>query len=185
MLIGDILLFKGNGLFSKLITALPGADYSHVGLYVLFDGVSCVFESTSLGTLPDIITGQPINGVQLVPFKKRVETYDGEVFYREVIGGLSPEQLDDLRAFILAHHGKPYEQSNWELVSAELDHLPWHMNKPDDSSLFCSETTAMALRVMNILQVTDKPANEFTPSDFAGELALNDGYSLGNVVQIR
>ncbi len=185
MHVGDLLLFKGNGFFSNLITALPGSDYSHVGAFVVFNGTPCVFESTSLGTLPDVITDELIDGVQLTRFEDRVKSYDGEVFHREIIGRRTEEQLTALHDFILEHHGKPYEQSNWELANAELDLFPWNVNKPDDSSMFCSETTAMMLRAMQVLRATEKPANEFTPSDFAGTLDFLEDYRAGPIRQVQ
>jgi len=179
---GDIILFKGNGLFSTLIMAPLEANYSHVGIYVRHDGKPCVFESTSLGCLPDIITGEKINGVQLTPFDERVELYDGEVFHRPIIGVRTLTQHTALRNFIVEHHGKPYERSNWELANAEIDGIfPWHENKPDASSLFCSETTCMALRAMNIMQITDEPANEYTPTNFAEDFKLCEGYNFGSI----
>jgi len=175
----------GNALtVDPVDNSLVGVDFPHVGLYVEYNGVPCVFESTSLGTLPDIITGEPLNGVQLTPFENRVKSYDGEVFFREIIGHRSAKQLFDLETFIQAHHGKPYEQSNWELVNAEIDVMPWHLNKPDDSSLFCSETVALALREIGFMKVTEKPANEFTPSDFAGDVEMVDGYSFGPIIDL-
>jgi len=181
----DIILFKGDGLFSMIITALPGADYSHVGLFVTQGLSNCIFESTSLGTLPDAITGELINGVQITNFNQRVETYEGEVYRLPIIGDRTEKQLVSLEGVIQKHHGKPYEQSNWQLASAELDILPWHKNKPDDTSLFCSETSAITLREMGIMQKSDVPANEFTPSDFAGEIDLCDGYSFGVLEQLK
>ena len=180
---GDLILFKGNGVFSKIITALPGSDYSHVGMYVEYDNQPCVFESTSQGGLPDIITGELIKGVQLVPFEERVQSYDGEVFHRPIIGD-RPRMLDHiLGVMIERHHGKPYEKSKRELANAELDlPLPWELNKEDDSSLFCSETAAIVLRAMGIMRETTKPSNEFTPSDFAGDIDLNAGYKLADII---
>lgn len=187
---GDMLLFKGTGVFSAIITALPGSDYSHIGMYVeaghlpWFRG-DCVFESTSLGTLPDLRTGQPIRGVQLVDFRQRAAHYEGEVFHREIVGIRRMQQIHALVEFIEEHHGKPYEQSNWELVSAEIDHLPWHVNKEDDSSMFCSETYFMALRAMDILDYDGTPANEFTPSDGAGYMAFKPGYGAGAITRLK
>lgn len=179
---GDIILFKGQGLFSRLIMAAPGASFSHVGMYVRFGRHSCLFESTSLGILQDIITDQRINGVQLVPFEQRVNTYEGEVFHRPILGPRTATQHRLLEEFINLHYAKPYEKSMRELANAELDlPLPWELNKEDDSSLFCSETAAYALRAMGLMENTTKPANEFTPSDFAGDIALKPGYSFGEL----
>lgn len=186
ILIGDLILFKGNGLFSKIIMAAPGADYSHVGLYVEHDNQRCLFESTSQGDLPDIITGEPIKGVQLVPLEERVKGYDGEVFHRPIIGSRSKMIDHILKLMIAKHHGKPYEKSMRELANAELDlPLPWELNKEDDTSLFCSETAALVLRAMGIMRETNKPSNEFTPTDFSKDIILNAGYSFDDIIQLK
>ena len=179
---GDILLFKGNGLFSALIMAAPGADYSHVGLYVDHPEYGpCVFESTSLGTLPDKITGEPICGVQLVSFEDRITTYDGEVFHRPIIGPRTMVQHQAVYDFINQYHGTPYEEDNLQLARAELDIFPWHENKPDESSLFCSETVVMCARSAGLIEDDGTPPNEFTPTDcsddhftLTGDLAFAD-----------
>lgn len=183
---GDIILFKGEGVFSRLIMAAPNARFSHVGMYMHYEGKSCVFESTSLGMLPDVKTGELINGVQLTNFEERVASYKGSVYFRPILGGRSPRQLSLLEQFINKHHGKPYERSNWELANAQLDFLPWHENKEeDDSSLFCSETAAMALRDMGIMSAEGGPANEFTPTDFDAGAELRRGYDWAGLSTLK
>ena len=186
---GDLFLHKGRSFLSTLIMLPVEARYSHISMFVDHPEYGpCILESTSQSDVPDVITGKLISGVQLSPFEKRINGYDGEVDYRPIIGTRTAEQLQSMLDFIKVHHGKPYEQSNWELVNAEIDGiLPWHVNKPDPTSLFCSETAAMALRNMDILtkiKGIDLPANEFTPSDFAGELNLNEGFTLGKIVKL-
>lgn len=165
---GDILLHKGQGLFSKLIMLSPGADYSHVSMYVdhpLYG--PCVFESTSLGTLPDVITGEKICGVQLVPFEDRVKSYEGEVFHRPIIGDRTPKMLKAFYEFIEEYHGRPYEEDNLQLIRAELDLFPWQQNKPDDSTVFCSETLFLCQRRAGFMVDDGTPPNEKTPTDCA------------------
>jgi hypothetical protein len=184
----DILPFKGNGLFSTIIMAAPGAEYSHVGMFVDHPEYGpCVFESTSLGTLPDVITGKKICGVQLVPFEQRVESYDGEVFHRPIIGERTPEQIQGILDFIDTYHGTPYEADRRQLANAQLDIpiFPWQKNKPDASTLFCSETVVMCQRSAGIIIDDGMPANEFTPTDCSDDhLVLNDGFQFGDIALI-
>ena len=189
---GDIILFKGNGAFSALITALPGADYSHVGMYVNHPEFgACMFESTSLGTLPDLITGEPICGVQLVPFQKRVDSYDGDVFLRPIIGTRTAATWRVVLDFIDEFHGTPYEEDNLQLVRAELDLFPWQKNEPDPSSLFCSETVIKCLRSACIIKDDGQPPNEFTPTDCATDAiklrqnASDDGFFFGDITTLK
>lgn len=183
---GDILLFKGNGVFSTLIMAAPGADYSHVGMFVDHpEHGHCVFESTSLGALPDVITDEPICGVQLVPFEQRVDSYDGEVFCRPIIGSRTAEQLQAIYDFIDKYHGTPYEEDNLQLARAELDMFPWQRNEPDASSLFCSETTVMCARDAGLIVNDGTPANEFTPTDCSDSaMVLTSGFEFGATTEL-
>jgi len=166
---GDLLLFKGNGIFSAIITALPGADYSHVGFYYDHDLFGpCVFESTSLGNDNDIFTGKVISGVQVTKFNDRVAHYNGEVFVRHLKEPLSDVQLKVFSAQMKKWHGTPYEKDNLQLIRAELDIFPWHRNETDESSMFCSELTAHVLQAMGLMPSV-LPTNEFTPTDMAHE----------------
>lgn len=184
---GDLVLFKGNGLFSKLIMAAPGAKYSHVGMFVYHPTHGlCVFESTSIGVEPDLITGDLINGVQLTKFKDRVKSYDGKVFHRPILGNRSNFQYHALRTIMHKYHGRPYEKSKRELINAELDlPLPWELNKEDDTSLFCSETMVIALRAMRIMKESVVPSNEFTPTDLSNDRELCDGFEFGDIERIE
>lgn len=182
---GDLILFKGNGVFSALITALPGAEYSHVGVYVDHpEHGHCIFESTSQGTLPDIITGESICGVQLVPFDERVKTYDGEVFHLPIDGERSPDMLEDMWYYIDEYHGTPYEDDNLQLVRAELDLFPWQRNKADASTLFCSENTTMCERYAGLFVNNGTPANENTPTDCVNA-DLVEGFTYGQLTKVN
>ncbi len=168
---GDLLLFKGNSPISRLITAMPGAEYSHVGFvfnHYVFG--ACVFESTSIGNDPDILTGEIIKGVQITPYEDRIRNYDGEVFIKPLSDDLTEGQIEAFQGYIDENHGKPYEEDNLELARAELDFLPWHRNKADESTLFCSELAASLLRNIGVIDVTDQPTNEFTPTDFSEDV---------------
>lgn len=180
---GDILLFKGNGIFSTLIMAAPGAEYSHVGMFVYHpEHGLCVFESTSLGALPDMVTGEPICGVQLVSFQQRIDNYDGEIFHRPVIGSRTQSQVEAVLDFIDKYHGTPYEEDKLQLARAELDIFPWQKNKPDASSLFCSETVIMCARDAGLIIDNGVSANEFTPTDCSNDsIALVDGLEFGEI----
>jgi len=168
---GDLLLFKGNSTISRLITLLPGSDYSHVGFvtnHYIFG--PCVFESTSIGNTPDVLASEIVQGVQITEFDERIANYDGEVFIKPLSEKLTDGQSEAFSEYMNENHGKPYEEDNLQLARAELDTFPWQRNKTDESSLFCSELAASLLRTIGILDVTDQPTNEFTPSDFAGDV---------------
>ena len=180
--IGDIILFSGEGAFSKIIQLGTGSKWSHVAMYA---GNNQIFESTSIGNTIDAITGKLQNGVQLTDFDARVANYEGGVAYRAITGRRNPAQEFVLAELIQSLHGTPYESSKWQLASAALDRLPWHANKQDESSLFCSELVAKVLRAMEILPFTAEPTNEYTPADFGEKLKLLPGYKWGKTLKLK
>jgi hypothetical protein len=184
---GDVILFKGNGAFSAIITAPTEARYSHVAMYVDHPKYGpCLFESTSVGVEIDLVNGELVKGVQLTRFADRVESYDGKVFCRSINGVRTQSQLDALYQFIDDWYGKPYEGSYWELANAEIDGpLPWHKNKPDISSVFCSETYVSAARVMGMVSEDGESANEYTPTDCDADLKLCVGFNWGVAVALK
>jgi len=180
---GDILLFKGSGVFSALIMALPSAEYSHVGIFIdhPIHG-KLVFESTSLGTLPDVVTGDLVCGVQITDADNRIADYDGEVFLRPIKGELTQDQMRSIFEFIEKWHGTPYEEDNRQLYNAQVDIFPWNKNKPDASTLFCSETVIMCLRDAKIIIDDGISPNEFTPTDCSdGSIVLINGLEFGDI----
>ncbi len=164
---GDILLFSGNGLFSRIIQLGTLSPWSHVGMVLNiaeWDMVLC-WESTSLGSLEDVNSGRATQGVQLVPLRERIATYDGRVSTRRLLEPLDEKQCATLREFRKSMRGLPYETHHVELAMAALDFTNIEFGE-DLSSLFCSELIAEAMRRVGVLGL-DKLSNEYTPSDFA------------------
>jgi len=163
---GDLLLFSGKGPISWLIKRATRSRFSHVGMvYVMCGSVFC-WESTKM-------TGQ--DGVQISLLSRRLIEYNGGVFWRALNAPHYPEVYNALAELREEVKGRCYERSILELLGAAL---PWR-NKPDLSSLFCSELVAEAYRRMGLLGGF-KPANEYTPGDFA-TLKLKNPYSLGDL----
>ena len=78
---GDLVLFEGKSLFSKIIRRASGSRWSHVGMILKrqeFDYLA-LYESTGGGSLPDLVHGVPVKGVQLVPLSDRILNYEGDV----------------------------------------------------------------------------------------------------------
>lgn len=181
-----IMLFSGRGAFSRIIQLGSGSKFSHVGFALNHpDHGDCIFESTSLGKLKDVNTHKKVKGVQLVPYQARVDTYDGQVFVRDIIGDISDDQMDIVYSYINTLSGIPYEKDNLQLARAALDIFPWQNNEKDESTLFCSELAAKVLRGISVLTHDDTPTNEFTPADFGEDLPLYDGYKWGNIKRIK
>lgn len=179
---GDILLFSGNGLISRGIQAITGSPWSHVAVVLevpLYDFICC-FESTTLSNIPDLTTGAPVKGMQLVPLSQRLETYDGNaIAWRQVDGRRTPAMVAAALAVRRKFAGCPYEANQLELLRSALDTLTLKQNQPDASSVFCSELAAILWQRMGWMDAQCTP-NEFTPADFAGDsLPHTDTVTLG------
>lgn len=185
---GDILLFSGNGLISRGIQAITGSPWSHVAIVLevpLYDFVCC-FESTTLSEIPDLMTGAPVKGVQLVPLSQRLETYDGEsIAWRRIDGRRTPAMIAAALAVRREFAGRPYEKNQLELLRSALDTITLRQNQPDTSSVFCSELAAVLWQRMGWLDECH-PANEFTPADFAGtSLPHTNAVVLGALTHLK
>ncbi len=184
---GDILLFSGNGLISRGIQAITGSPWSHVALVLevpLYDFVCC-FESTTLSDIPDLTTGAPVKGVQLVPLSQRLDTYDGDkIAWRRVEARRTPAMIAAALAVRQEFAGRPYEENQLELIRSALDTFTLKQNQPDASSVFCSELAAILWQRMGWMKPLSP--NEFTPADFAGDgLPVAAGVSLGPVAMLK
>lgn len=182
----DIFLFSGRGFVSSAIRLATQSKWSHVGLSIRLPDQdwNLLLESTTLSDLPDMLTGNPTKGVQMVPLSRRISTYAGEVAWRAIQGPKPDSQMKELARFVREYEGRPYEQNQIELLRAALDSPFSVENLEDESSVFCSELVALCLRRLGILCQDSKPANEFTPADFAGPLDLLPGYTAADVVEL-
>ena len=185
----DIVLFSGKGRISEAIKWVTKSDKSHIALTLHMHEYNCLtlFESTTLSDTNDILTGKKgSKGVQLVNMSLRLNSYDGSVWVRPIIGPRTHKQKEAAMSFMREFHGRPYEQNQIELVRSAID-LPgirFMKNEPDASSVFCSELTALMLRHVGIMNDNGEPANEFTPADFAKDIDLADGYTAGDMIEI-
>jgi hypothetical protein len=182
----DIFLFSGKGLISKGIQLFTGSPWSHVGLSLRLPGYdfNLLYESTTLSNTPDLTTGAKIKGVQLSYLSQRIKNYDGAVGWRHINGSRPADIYDTAAAFVREYEGRPYEENQIELIRSALDITKLWQNQPDMSSVFCSELSAHMLRRVSFLEDNEKPANEFTPADFADEMKWMNGYTVDEVVDL-
>ena len=162
----DIFLFSGKGLISKVIQAGTGSEWSHVAIIVPDGDRLVLLESTTLSDLPSIDFGVPIKGVTRVDLQKRIDTYDGKVAHRSIIGDYPADADKRFNVMLQKFNGRPYETNQIELISSALDATGLLTNQPDMSSIFCSELVSNLLGRLGVLNV-DRSWNEYTPADFA------------------
>lgn len=165
---GDIVLFEGRGLISRAIQWLTGSRYSHVGMVVHvpeYDFV-CLWESTTLSNVANLVTGQKTRGVQLAPLSQRIANYQGNIAVRllQTYQPVNPHHLMALRHSL---RGREYERKPLQLLRSV-----WRRNrKADLSSVFCSELVAAAYQHLYLLRNEHNgglASNQYTPADFAG-----------------
>jgi hypothetical protein len=181
---GDLILFSGNDLLSKLIQLVTGSQWSHVGLVLVlheYDFIT-LWESTTLSSEPDLITGLPRRGVQMVQLSSRLASYEGSFALKALNEPVdwAEHKLADLR---LRLNGRDYERSPNELFKSVYDGK-WGENKPDVSSVFCSELVVEAYKELGLLG-TATPSNEYTPADLSRMRGLMGNYELGGAVKFK
>ena len=170
---GDLVLFRGGSVFSRLIQRATRSAWSHVAMVLRLPEYDflALYESTGLGSLPDMVSGEPARGVQLVPLSERVRAYDGAIAVRKLEGvtlaSVARTALMDLRREL---RGRPYERSMVDLVRAVYDGAGGS-NTEDLSSLFCSELVAEAYQRLGLLG-DGVPSSEYTPADFGAHSRL-------------
>ncbi len=157
---GDIVLFSGKGGMSSLIRAFTDSEVSHEGMVIRHRNIDQVelYESTTLSNLTKF------KGVQIVSLRDRILTYKGEIWIRRLHGfDFNTKRKQQLNHFIAEHKGKHYEKNMFEMLGSSCR---WIYNRPDMSTIFCSELIAALWMTWGILS-TGLPANEYTPADFA------------------
>jgi len=185
---GDIILFSGKGIFSRLIRWFTKSKYSHVGMAVRMPEYDMVliWESTTLSKTKDVITGTKTKGVQVVSLSERVQGYRGKVVWRKLSGELSKDQLYALLELRHELRGKPYERSRLELLLAGIPNI--NMGNENLRSVFCSELIAEAYQRAYLLP-EHPPSNSYAPERFSQDsensVKLTNGFALLDEVEIR
>lgn len=172
---GDLVLFSGKGGLSAGIKWATGSPWSHIAMVYSISEHDMVllWEATTPTNVADVNTGEPRDGVQMVPLSDRLRKYNGDFAFRLLDLDVTGEMLTALQRFRSEVKARPYEKDKIELVKAAYDG-PFGKNQEDLSSLFCSELIAEAYQRMGLLPFApnDKPSNEYVPGDFSSEAGL-------------
>jgi hypothetical protein len=159
---GDILLFKGRGLLSRLISMFTRSDYTHSGIAVWWNERLMVLEAVG-------------KGVWAVPLSWRLATYKGWAYWwTPDEDKLSEAEIVLNRAGIVTtaklELGKEY--ASWLLVRMARRLLlrvrgggADPLRPPD--KLLCSQYVSHAYRSGNLDLIADEPDSFTTPAHLA------------------
>lgn len=174
MKFGDVISFSGKGDISNIIKWKTNSDISHVGMVLENEFIGgekrvVLIESTSLVNLPDIRTKELIKGVQQQHLGQRLFSYDGQAYYHELQVELNGDQKIAMYNWLFNKHASRTPYDSVQALGSALDLLDAFgaENKPDFSSLFCSEMVAKAFKVAGLLDRAYNPS-EATPADVVG-----------------
>lgn len=190
---GDVILFADNkSIGNKLTRLFTHSEWTHVGLVVNSPGLyenhgPMLFESNREypDQLKDISTTTIIKGgVRLVDLDSRIRTsHSDEIAFCQLDMGDNEwdnGQIEiEVQKVIAEMSMRPYEQKHLQLMFSAIDLTPFTHNKPDLSSVFCSELVAHTLQQLKVLSKIES-SNEFTPANFASKKLsryLESGFS--------
>ena len=163
---GDIVLFSGKCLVSRIIRFLSKSKWSHVGMIIIdpkYD-YPLIYEATkSNDTI--CLDADRVSGVQLTPLYERVHNYNGSVGIRKLKGiDLSDESLYRLYLFKTFMIGIAFEDSFITFLAA-IYPLPYGERYGDARKVFCMELIAQCYMEMGLLTRVP-PSNRYAPSFF-------------------
>jgi hypothetical protein len=169
---GDLVLFKGSGIGSVLITTFTGR-WSHVGMVYTrtFESskVILLWESVSHSDeCVDVPTQTYKDGVRLVDLRRRLLASDSPFF--GIVKLKMPQKLRRVvqarfEEFRQTELSKPYEPNRMNLIRVALDCGALGHNERTKDSYFCSKLVGETFIHMGVAKATTNPAL-ICPTDF-------------------
>jgi hypothetical protein len=148
---GDLFAFGGYDADSRLIALVGRAPISHTAL------------CWQTGPEGPILMEAVGVGVRRAPVERRVQEYNGDVWWIPMSAG-ARERLNvpALQSFLAAQEGKSFDVA--QMLPAAIDLLDGGLTKAkeDLTKLFCAELVAAALRAGGVI---DLNPSETTPRD--------------------
>lgn len=169
----DVVLFKGKGLASSIISHVCDDSYSHCGFIMIDSGRVMLCESTTFtaGKKEEKPTpySMQFKGVRLVPFSDVLKYYNGEIVIRRLICKRTETMLEQLRSYVSENLGKRYENNLIELMESADKKIDWYSQSNNSySTIFCSENLAGAWKLFNWSLLPDWiPSNQYAPYEYA------------------
>lgn len=193
---GDVWLFRGRTLADRTIRTISNAPVNHVGISIVIDDLPPLLLHAELSKKQqDLWTGGHHRGVQLHDLATAVrrwrDEYGQEVWMRQLAPEISREQEDAALRCVARLNGVAYPAgaraiSRW--FRGRSDGYQPHRQRgqrlrPEEA--ICSETVAMTLQEMGVLEDDRKP-HWYDPGTFwSGDyLPLRNGWTYGAEIAV-
>jgi hypothetical protein len=176
---GDMLLFRGNQVFSKLLECFGRSKYSHVGMILrnprflrpdLEDGLY-LLESSS-NDIPEAEEHSYHLGVQIHRLEDVLSSYpEGSVFIRHVSCVRNEAFYDTLRAIHKDIHHKPYDLNPADWIRAEwnlIHPLMVHSAYQKTDAFWCSALLCYVYGRLDLLEA-EMDWSLIAPREFSAE----------------
>jgi hypothetical protein len=170
---GDVIGFSGTIGLSPVIKWVTGSVYSHVGIVLnaemsggLGNSVLLV-ESTVETRIRDAMNSEVIKGVQLHWLSKRIQMYQGGVWWASLKKPLAKNAQERMQGWLRQTHNQCVPYDAVQIMGAGLDifdRMGVLKNKESFSTLFCSELVTKALQIGGAID-PKLNASEQTPGD--------------------
>ncbi|MDJ0600162.1 MAG: hypothetical protein QNJ37_15135 [Crocosphaera sp.] len=169
---GDVIAFSGKGLLSDIIKLGTLSPYSHVGILLNVDmsgglGQSVLMiESTAQIDLRDADNKEVQKGVQIHWLSKRLEMYDGKVWWVPLKQEIPQEGLIKMEMWLRKTHNQKvgFDEDQMWWAGIDLFDRFGLENEPDFSLFFCSEFVTKALQEAGVIDPEINPSEQ-TPKD--------------------
>lgn len=173
---GDILLFSGESVWSRVIGLFTESDWTHVTFVIRNhdDDSLYILESVSHGG--DNLTnhlnppGAPfISGVRIVDAREKISSYRGKMCLWKHWQGPCIDSRDVISLVHKHFRDVPYEKNKIEALRSSFDMMGMGNRHESLGSLFCSELIARVFMDLGYLDTCRKPSNAYTPGDFEND----------------
>jgi len=183
---GDLVLWKGSGLFSFIINLALASPITHVGMILKFQNETIIYgnkkhiklesgvsyfvhsmiEETS--DVNDLFINSPKEGVQINTLDSilKSSSNQGKVYYRRLlIDAKYKVDKKSMIKFIEKNHSKSYEKNYGELINSASG-----SNKSENTDyFFCSELVAYLYQAYGVASELNQLPNNITPLAFSEE----------------
>ena len=187
---GDIVLFRGASLRSRIIEAATQSEFSHIGMIVRpqHDQPPLLWQTDPRAVTEDVVENGQHGGAQLNELTAALAAmtspaYGDTPFIRQLVAEHASELDEQARLAIAALERTPFPS----LAKLIREWLLGHLRIATSiKRMDCAETVALTYQQMGLL-ASDPPPNSYNPRDFSEQhmnLRLLRGATLGPQLEV-